>query len=227
MSIEAGGKHLLIYGPPGSGKTTVAREICREAHLNYISVGQVTRQEITQKTALGMNLATYLNRVIEYPPELVAEAMAPHLVSSAKQGFLLDGYPKYEVEVPSFLGILESGNFSIDKVLVMELGYPEAQARVLERGICTQCGSQTKKSEIRCVCGGMLDTREDDLPESFRRRFDDHSTTIENTLGRLREGIPSLSISIIEARKSPPEVLKEVRLAIASRPGSSAERACA
>ena len=43
-----------MLGAPGSGKGTIGRAICDEFNLVYVSTGDIFREELSQKTELGM-----------------------------------------------------------------------------------------------------------------------------------------------------------------------------
>jgi len=225
MPVGIESRNFLIYGPPGSGKTTVAQGVCQKEGLEYLSVGAITRSEISRGTELGNALKTCLGRVIEYPPELIARTMKPYIINA--RGFLLDGYPKYKEEVPSFFQILDEVGLTINGILVLNLSVKEAQTRALQRKICTICGLQTRGKENHCnSCGGQLKVREDDHPEIFSRRFNDHIQTINQSLAELQKYIPSLNILSIRADRGISKVLSEVHsIIINESPGSSAERA--
>ncbi len=56
--------NILIFGPPGSGKSTHSMHIVEKYGLSYVSSGDIIRGEIEQGTPLGREMAIYLSRGI-------------------------------------------------------------------------------------------------------------------------------------------------------------------
>src|SRR5215211_7443350 len=53
--------NIVLLGPPGSGKSTIAEAIVREHHLVVIATGQRLRAEIQSRSALGRAVKHYLD----------------------------------------------------------------------------------------------------------------------------------------------------------------------
>ena len=49
-------KHLLFLGPPGAGKGTQASFISDSNDYLHLSTGELLRQEVEKKTALGIQI---------------------------------------------------------------------------------------------------------------------------------------------------------------------------
>jgi adenylate kinase family enzyme len=75
---------ILLYGPPASGKTTLAKGISNNFDISYLSVGQITRREIANKTDVGHRLKKYLDDVVEYPVEFIGDIVEKELDSLKK-----------------------------------------------------------------------------------------------------------------------------------------------
>ena len=200
-------KLYLLYGPPGSGKSTLARRLESEQQVQYISVGQITRHEIERKSVVGQQLKYYLDRVVEYPPDLISEIITNRqsaLPRDCKRA-LLDGFPKYPAEAPVFLQLLRSSNIMLAAVIVLEgPSLENLLHRVHSRLFCGDCGCQTfvDSYPTECPqCGKSLKFREDDEPAILQRRYNDHISSIENTLSALN--LSSGQIIHIGATESP------------------------
>jgi adenylate kinase len=203
----------LLYGPPASGKSSVAKEICATRNIEYLSVGDITRREIASGSPRGQELEDCLNRVIEYPVELITSVVEERIIQTLNNGldFILDGYPKYPWEAEAFLGLLERSNLRIRLIIVIDIPLEEAIKRVAERRICQNCLSQTDiktNPGDNCIkCGGALIIREDDRPEILRRRYGDYESTIDSTLKILYGHYKSLIR--INGSQLPEEVRKD------------------
>ena len=54
--------NFIILGPPGSGKGTLAKRICKRYHIDHISTGDLFRFNIKKKTELGKLAVSYIDR---------------------------------------------------------------------------------------------------------------------------------------------------------------------
>lgn len=181
----------LIYGPPASGKTTTGERIARTLNAEYLSVGNMTRIERTAKTPMGNELQGYLDRVEQYPVELIAQLVAQYTERVIKKGgsFLLDGFPKYSNEAEYFIAEMKRRGIPLEAVIILELAYEAALERVADRRICSSCHAQINlqdSKDMRCPhCEGELTIREGDRPENFMRRYSDHEEALAGTINLL------------------------------------------
>jgi len=171
--------HLIIFGPPGSGKGTVSEEIARVYGIPHISTGDLLREHISKKTALGMRAKEYMDRGELVPDELVNEVLRDALSrSECKRGFILDGYPRTVAQAEELEKILTKLGLHIDCVLNLNVSDEEIIRRLSTRRVCKACGSvynlvaNPPKVEGVCdKCGGPLVLRDDDKPEVVRNRL--------------------------------------------------------
>ncbi|OGM92415.1 hypothetical protein A2755_01495 [Candidatus Wolfebacteria bacterium RIFCSPHIGHO2_01_FULL_48_22] len=147
MEEERKIKAFLLYGPPASGKTTIADFLSNRLNAKYISVGFVTRKEIARQTILGRELKKCLDAVIEYPAKLISTVMEKE-IETAKSKFhalIIDGFPKYEWEIPEFLKILNKQTIGINGVFIIDLPFETVKKRVKSRRICKSCLNQQEE----------------------------------------------------------------------------------
>lgn len=88
--------HVIIYGPPGSGKDTLADHLSSHFDIQRLSAGDLLRDEIRRNTELGISIRPYVERGDLIPGTVVTDLMRAH-VSQAEQtntGYILVGYPR-------------------------------------------------------------------------------------------------------------------------------------
>ena len=97
-----------FFGPPGSGKGTLAERAARELNFEVLSTGNLCRKHIAQKTALGEKLDFYVKKGQLIPDELITLMVKEWLESTleAQVPIILDGYPRTKGQASHFLEML-------------------------------------------------------------------------------------------------------------------------
>lgn|SRR3989344_8620284 len=213
--MNAENRVSFLYGPPASGKTTLAEQLCTALSFKYVSVGNLTRIEIQQNTPIGMELAHFLNAVLEYPVELISSLIEKKLIEAKEQGrdVLLDGYPKYPREAEAFQKLVKKHNIPADCLIVIKLSLVDAIRRSNLRRICEDCLHQTQINPLQpptaCSdCSGKLIMREDDTPLVLARRYNDYRQAIKETLKVLQ--IDSKKTFCFDGRVSKEKLLDNI-----------------
>jgi adenylate kinase len=165
--------HLLLIGPPGSGKGTQAVRLARRYGVPHISTGDILRQAVRDDTPLGREVAATIAS-----GSLVSDALISSLVTArlargdTAAGFLLDGFPRTLAQAQ----VLE-GLYSRLIVAHIAASDEEIVKRLSSRRICESCSltqsvSGSGRNGDDCpYCGGRLIRREDDDPETVRKRL--------------------------------------------------------
>jgi len=177
-------KTVILLGPPGSGKGTLAVRLAAKLGLEHLSTGDMLRDEVARGTDLGRRAKDYMDRGELVPDQLILDMVAERLAGD--RGVLLDGFPRTLAQAK---GLEE--NASVDKALYLELGKDEVVRRLSARRVCKECGAnynlltQPPAAENRCDrCGGELYQRDDDKPEVIAKRYEvyvsDSSPLIEH-----------------------------------------------
>jgi len=184
---------VLLYGPPGSGKTLVGRAIADNFDFTYLSVGEITRNEMASGSRRGEFIRKCLDEVVEYPSEFIADLVCEHLDKSLSAGIpvVLDGFPKYPNEAGFFLKKVKDCNIKIDAIIVIDVPLYTAIERISKRRMCGSCLRQLtlEKEQVpgTCpTCGGQLIIREDDHNDIVKRRYNDYEQSIKETLALIR-----------------------------------------
>jgi adenylate kinase len=86
---------LVLLGAPGSGKGTQGRVLAERFGVPLLSTGEMLRAQVAAGTALGEQVAPYLDRGALVPDELVLSVVADELAKAAAAGgYVLDGFPR-------------------------------------------------------------------------------------------------------------------------------------
>jgi adenylate kinase len=125
---------MLIIGPPGSGKGTQAERISERLGIVAVSTGDIFRANVKGGTALGVKARTYMDNG-DFVPDSVTNEMVRSRLSQgdAKEGFLVDGYPRTVAQVDYLDGILAAGEQKLDVVLQLTADDEELVSRLLGR----------------------------------------------------------------------------------------------
>lgn len=127
--------NLILFGPPGSGKGTQSDKLVEKYGLKHLSTGNLLRQEIADKTALGLSAKSYIDAGKLVPDEVVI-GMVDSFFDQHKQakGFLFDGFPRTEAQAVALDQLLASKHTSISAVISLEVAEEELVKRLLNRG---------------------------------------------------------------------------------------------
>lgn len=125
---------LIILGPPGAGKGTQAERICGSRGVPHISTGDIFRDNIKRETPLGKQVKGILDAGGYVTDEITNQIVADRLAQDdAKNGFLLDGYPRTAAQVEALDALLAGWGHQLDAVLELQVDEQELVARLVKR----------------------------------------------------------------------------------------------
>ncbi len=127
---------LLLIGPPGAGKGTQAAKLAEAFKIPAISTGDIFRENVKNETDLGKQAKAFMDRG-EYVPDSLTNALVGDRLAwdDAKEGFLLDGYPRTSDQVVELDRILADDGESLDAVVLLRADTDEIVRRLLNRAI--------------------------------------------------------------------------------------------
>lgn len=163
---------IVLLGAPGAGKGTQAVKIAEKYGIPHISTGDIFRQNIKERTPIGIVAKGYIDGGNLVPDEVTVEIVRQRLCEKdCEKGYILDGFPR-TVEQAEALGKMGGVDFVLDIVVPEE----KLMARLTGRRVCAACGesyhvSQLGGGEICARCGGKLICREDDNEQTVRERL--------------------------------------------------------
>ncbi len=127
--------NLILFGPPGSGKGTQSEKLIAKYHLKHLSTGDLLRSEINNKTPLGLEAKSLMDKGILVPDEVVIGMISSALDANPKaNGFLFDGFPRTSTQAEALDKLLALKKTSISVMLALEVGEEELVKRLLKRG---------------------------------------------------------------------------------------------
>ena len=142
--------NLILFGPPGSGKGTQSEKIVEKFGLIHLSTGNLLRQEIADKTPLGMEAKNFMDKGQLVPDEVVIGMIDTCLEKHPEaKGFLFDGFPRTIAQAEALDKLLSLKKTSISKVLALEVTEDELVKRLLKRGETSGRSDDTDEEVIR------------------------------------------------------------------------------
>jgi adenylate kinase len=172
-------RRVILLGPPGSGKGTVAAQLKREFGHGHISTGQLLREEVAVGSELGVQARGFLDRGELVPDELVLELVERWMSSAPREhGFISDGFPRTLNQAEALDERASRLGLAIESVLFFECDEEAIIARIAGRRFCPECGATfhvvnlPPRAEGACDdCGSGLAVRADDSEPVVRRRL--------------------------------------------------------
>lgn len=127
--------NLILFGPPGSGKGTQSEKLVEKYGLIHLSTGNLLREEITNRTPLGLEAKNFMDKGQLVPDEVVI-AMIDSSLDHHKQavGFLFDGFPRTPAQANALDKLLSFKKTEIALVIALEVTEQELITRLLNRG---------------------------------------------------------------------------------------------
>src|SRR5204862_6489609 len=114
--------NLVLFGPPGSGKGTQSEKLVNKYGLVHLSTGNLLREEISNKTPLGLEAKSIMDKAQLVPDEVVI-GMIDSCLEQHKEakGFLFDGFPRSTAQTEALDKLLNLKREEIKQVLILDV----------------------------------------------------------------------------------------------------------
>ena len=171
---------IIMLGAPGAGKGTQAKKIAAKYAIPHISTGDIFRANIKNNTELGQKAKTYMDKGELVPDELVVDLIMDRFKEAdCANGYVLDGFPRTIPQAEALDKALSANGESVDYAINVEVPDENIINRMSGRRACVGCGATyhiqfnpTKVEGICDACGEKLILRDDDKPETVKKRLD-------------------------------------------------------
>lgn len=167
---------IILIGPPGAGKGTIAEMIMKKYDIPQISTGNLLRDAVEKGTELGIKAKSFMDSGSLVPNELAISLMKERLAKDdCRQGYILDGFPRNIEQAEK----LEQENINVDVVINFEVSAERVIERMNNRRTCRKCGSvyntktmPPKQAGVCDKCGSELYQRDDQKQDIVRQRME-------------------------------------------------------
>ena len=167
---------LILLGAPGAGKGTQAEIISQKLGIPTISTGNILRAAVKNGTPVGLKAKEYMEAGKLVPDEVIIGIIQERLAEAdCANGYILDGVPRTIAQAEA----LDKAGIHFDVVLSLEIADSVIEARMTGRRTCHGCGATyhivaaPPRTEGVCdKCGGALEQRKDDQPETVKHRLE-------------------------------------------------------
>ena len=170
---------IMLLGPPGGGKGTQAKFIEQKLNIPQISTGDMLRENVKNKTSLGLDAKSYMEKGELVPDNLILNMMQNRLMQDdCKTGYILDGFPRTIPQAEGLNILLEKINQELDMVILLNLDDDIIVKRMSGRRVHPASG-RVYHIEYNPP---MKDNKDDVTGENLIIRADDQEETVRNRL---------------------------------------------
>ena len=171
---------IIMLGAPGAGKGTQAKKIAEKYQIPHISTGDIFRANIKGGTELGMKAKTFMDQGMLVPDEITIGMLMDRIgQEDCINGYVLDGFPRTIPQAEGLTKALAERGEKVDYAINVDVPDENIINRMSGRRACLGCGATYHitfnppvKEGICDTCGQELVLRDDDKPETVKKRLD-------------------------------------------------------
>ena len=141
--------NVILLGAPGSGKGTQSIILNKKFGFLQLSTGEMIRQNIEDKTELGLMVQTLVNSGEFVNDDTILSMISNRiLMKDCKNGFVLDGFPRNVNQAKKFDKILKENNKKINIVIELKVIKKILFERIQNRAIEANEAREDDKGEV-------------------------------------------------------------------------------
>jgi adenylate kinase len=170
---------IVLLGAPGSGKGTQARLLAERYNIPEITTGDLLREAVVSTSTLGRQAKIAMDAGHLVGDDIVLGIIQDRILRpDARNGFILDGFPRSLPQAEALDQLLGGVGRSLDLALLLAVDVDALLQRLVGRRTCLSCGQvynvfySPPHIDGRCdACGGRLRHRADDNEETIGNRL--------------------------------------------------------
>ena len=181
--------NIILFGPPGAGKGTQAQFIVKKHNYFQLSTGNLLREEIKAKTAIGAKIEALISNGKFASNETVNILLRQSITNlKFRDRIIFDGYPRNVDQAKNLELILDEFDQTIGHIIFLNVSMDIVEKRIMGRVTCEKCHMTMNKffnkEQIELHPCGMkfLKKRKDDNLSVIVARYDTYMTATKPVL---------------------------------------------
>tara|TARA_E500000331_G_C17047729_1_gene622559 strand:- start:66 stop:716 length:651 start_codon:yes stop_codon:yes gene_type:complete len=212
--------NIILFGPPGSGKGTQGDNLVKNYNLFKVSSGDLLRKEIREKTSLGNEIKSLIDKGMLVSDKIINSIIENILLKkNHSNNLIFDGYPRNLSQAIELDKLLNKYNEKITCVLSLSVDKDSIIKRVLGRQVCSSCGltfneyfNPSTKENHNCD-SNFLTKRTDDSEAIITDRYE---TYLKETFPLIKYYLNQNLLKEVNGTQKIGEINKEIRQIIDS-----------
>ncbi len=128
--------NIIIFGPPGAGKGTQAKNLVKKFNSFQISTGDILRDEMNKDTDIGRKIINNMNNG-EFVDDVIVNNLLEKIIYDSKKmnKLIFDGYPRTLNQAKNLEILLKKSNQKIDYIFFLNVKKDSIIERIEKRKI--------------------------------------------------------------------------------------------
>ena len=211
--------HIILLGPPGSGKGTQAQNITSEYGYIKLSTGDMLRAASSSGSKIGLELKAVIDGGNLVSDEIVVGIVEERIFQNdCAVGYMLDGFPRNKEQAKKLDAMLVGQNQKIDIVLRLLLKDEVVVRRIAGRRFHVESGRSYHVEFNPPEIAG----KDDLTSEPLIQRADDNEDVVQSRLNIYHEQTEPLVkyyekkgvLVSIDGLGTPDEVFAKIKTAL-------------
>ena len=157
---------IILLGPPGSGKGTQAQRLVQRNGIVQLSTGEMLRAAVAAGTPVGLRAKDIMAGGGLVPDDVVVGIISDRIEQpDAKNGFILDGFPRTVPQAEALDALLKQKHMKLDAVIELRVN----ESALLQRVETRAAETRARGEEVRV----------DDTPEVLVKRLASYRSQTE------------------------------------------------